>query len=117
VSDTGARNENFIASHLLKAIHWWQDNGFGEYGLYYVRTKDKREVDFLVTKDNQPWFLIEVKSSPKKGISKNLQYFQSLIGAQHAFQISIEADFVDADCFEIPYPVRVPARTFLSQLI
>jgi len=36
IADPGARAENFIASHLLKAVHWWTDNGFGEYGLYFL---------------------------------------------------------------------------------
>ena len=25
LSDPGAKSENFVASHLLKAIHWWTD--------------------------------------------------------------------------------------------
>jgi len=117
ISNPGARNENFVAGHLLKAVNWWQDTGFGEYGLYYIRTKDKREVDFLVTKNDQAWFLIEVKTSPNKELNKNLHYFQSLTGAKHAFQVSMDENFIDADCFEIEYPVRVPARSLLSQLI
>ncbi|MFH1762193.1 MAG: AAA family ATPase, partial [bacterium] len=72
VTDPGAKFENFIACHLLKAVHWWQDNGFGEYGLYYLRTKDKREVDFLVSKNEQAWFIVEAKLSGKRDINKNL---------------------------------------------
>ena len=47
----------------------------GEYGLYYLRTKDKIETDFLVTKDGAPWFLVEVKTKAK-GISPALYHFQ-----------------------------------------
>lgn len=60
VNDAGARSENFVASHLLKAVHWWTDNGFGDFGLYFLRTRDGREVDFLVTRNESPWFLVEV---------------------------------------------------------
>ncbi|MCD6413790.1 MAG: ATP-binding protein [Elusimicrobia bacterium] len=116
ISDKSARYENFIASHLLKAVNWWQDNGFGDFGLYYLRTKDKREVDFLITKDNLPWFLVEVKSSDCK-LSKHLEYFQDRTGAKHAFQVVIEKDFQNKDCFSFSYPVAVPATTFLSQLV
>ena len=36
----------------------------------------------------------------------------------HAFQVVLEADYVDADCFAKPRgPLVVPARTFLSQLL
>lgn len=117
IVDEGARNENFIASHLLKAVHWWNDIGFGDFGLYFLRTKDKREVDFLVTKDGKPWFLVEVKSSNRSSISRNLYYFHERLGTEQAFQVSIDADYVDANCFDSTGPVLVPARTFLSQLV
>lgn len=116
VREPGPRNENMIASHLLKAVHFWTDIGIGEFGLYFLRTKDKKEVDFVVTRDGTPWFLVEVKSS-HTAISPNLRYFQERIGALHAFQVTIDAPFVDADCFSVSYPVRVPAKTFLSQLV
>ena len=117
VDDVGARNENMVASHLLKAVHGWQDSGLGEYELYFLRTRDKREVDFLVTRNNQPWFLVEVKSSGNQPLNKNLAYFQQHTGAEHAFQVVVEADFVEADCFAMRHPVKVAARTFLSQLL
>jgi hypothetical protein len=35
-----------------------------------------------------------------------------------AFQVVLDADYVDADCFARPGgPLVVPARTFLSQLL
>jgi hypothetical protein len=112
----GARNENFIASHLLKAVQFWTDAGFGDYGLYYLRDKAKREVDFLVVKNGQPWFLVEAKNS-EKGISPALYYFQKETKASHAFQVSLDSPFVDRDCFTYNEPMRVPARTLLSQLV
>lgn len=66
--------ENFIASHLFKAVHFWTDRGLGEYQLYFLRDKEKREVDFLVVKNKQPWLLVEVKSSDNAGLSKSLFY-------------------------------------------
>jgi predicted AAA+ superfamily ATPase len=116
VDDPGAMHENLVACHLLKAVTWWQDQGFGEYGLHFLRTKDKREVDFLITENNKPWFLIEVKSSKSRPLSKQLEYFKTRTGAKHAFQIMMDADFEDANCFDYSYPVRVSARSFLSQL-
>lgn len=117
VVEGGARNENFIASHLLKAVHWWTDSGLGDYGLYFLRTKDKREVDFLVTRDDKPWFLVEAKSSADRSPSRNLDYFQTRTGAEHAFEVVMNAEYEEADCFAISHPVQVPARTLLSQLV
>jgi len=116
VDEVGARNENFVACHLLKAVNWWQDLGYGTYGLYYLRTKDKREVDFLVTRDGRPWFMVEVKSSSSKRIGSSLAYFQERTAAPHAFEVALDKHFEAVNCFEYDYPVRVPATTFLSQL-
>lgn len=66
VEDKGARFENLIASHLLKACHVWTDLGYGEFDLHYLRNKEKEEVDFLLTKDRRPWFAVEAKLSDSK---------------------------------------------------
>lgn len=117
VADVGARAENFVASHLLKAVHFWTDYGLGEYGLYYLRNKEKQEVDFLVTKDRVPWFLVEVKSGNGTQLSKALESFQVQTGAKHAFQVVLDLKYEDVDCFSYSEPVIVPAQTFLSQLV
>lgn len=116
VENEGQRNENLIASHLLKAVHFWTDCGLGDYGLYYLRTKEQHEVDFVVTKNDKPWFLVEVKSN-KVGLSKDLYRFQKETQAKHAFQVTISLPYVDRNCFEETKPIIVPARTFLSQLV
>jgi predicted AAA+ superfamily ATPase len=117
IENPGARAENFIANHLLKAIHFWTDNGLGEYELYFLRDKQNREIDFLVTKNNEPWFLVEVKLTLNSSISKSLYYFQEKTGAKHAFQVVLDLPYIDKDCFASTVPVIVSARTFLSQLV
>ncbi|NGX46705.1 MAG: hypothetical protein K1000chlam3_00066 [Chlamydiae bacterium] len=116
IEEEGQRNENLVASHLLKAVHFWTDCGLGDYGLYYLRTKEQREVDFVVTKNEKPWFLVEVKTN-KNSISKDLYRFQNETKAQHAFQVTLDLPYVDRNCFEEKTPIIVPARTFLSQLV
>jgi len=117
IEDIGFKTENFVASHLLKAVHFWTDIGLGEFDLYFVRDKEKRGVDFLVTKDNKPWFLVEAKHSNNNSISEHLYRFQEQIGAPHAFQAVYNLDFVNEDCFKYTNPVIVPLATLLSQLI
>ena len=116
-TDIGARNENFIASHLLKAVHMWTDLGIGQYELYFLRDKEKREVDFLVTKNQKPWFMVEVKSSNNDRLSPHLDVFRQQLNIDHVFQVSIEGDFINKDVFSIRKPIIVPAKTFLSQLM
>jgi len=116
-AEGGARYENLIASHLLKSVHWWTDRGLGNFGLYFLRDKTGREVDFLVVKDNTPWFLVEVKSGSDRVLNPALRYFQKQTKAAHAFQVVSRLPFVARDCFEHTTPLIVPAATFLSQLI
>jgi predicted AAA+ superfamily ATPase len=61
VVDEGARFENLIASHLLKACHLWTDAGEGIFELHYLRNKEKQEIDFLITRDGEPWLPVEAK--------------------------------------------------------
>lgn len=84
--------------------------------LYYLRTKDKIEVDFFVTKNGKPWFIVEVKTKAQ-GLSSALYHFQKATKAPHAFQLAFDLPFINKNCFEEQGPIVVPARTFLSQLV
>lgn len=115
VSDPVARQKTFVACHLLKAVESWSDLGLGRFGLRYVRDKLGREVDFLVTRDDRPWFLVAVGNDHRP--SECLARFQSATRARHAFQLVFDAPFLDTDCFAgSPGPAVVAARTLLSQL-
>ena len=116
ISDVGKRNETIVACHLLKAVEYWTDMGFGTCELYYIRDKQKKEADFLVSKDGNPWFVVEVKSSDTK-LSPALRSYQSATGAKHAFQVVFNLPFENVDCFKYNEPTVVPALTFLSQLV
>ncbi|MBU1701497.1 MAG: AAA family ATPase [Candidatus Eisenbacteria bacterium] len=117
IDDAGDKSETFVACHLLKAVDGWNDMGLGKFELGYLRDKEKREVDFVVVRDGTPWFLVEVKYRDES-LSRNLRYFQDQVKAPFAFQVIIDAEYVDADCFASPRdPLVVPAKTFLSQLL
>jgi len=114
--DSGAKTENFIACHLRRSTELWTQLGLGQFDLFYLRDKEKRGVDFLVTRDQQPWFLVEVKQSGSKNLSPSLSRFQQQLGAPHAFQVALDEAFVEENCFAHNTPIIVPAKTFLSQI-
>ncbi|MBI3268226.1 MAG: ATP-binding protein [Planctomycetes bacterium] len=117
VAEPGKRAETFLACHLLKAAQGWTDLGLGAFELRYLRDKEKRAVDFVLVRDRKPWALVEVKLAEDR-IGPALAHFQGQTGAPYAFQAVMEADYVAADCFALPRgPMRVPARTLLSQLL
>lgn len=115
VEDPGARAETFVACHLLKAVESWEDLGLGKFELRYLRDKEGREVDFVVVRDERPWFLAEVKRA-EEAMSPALRLFQEQTGASHAFQVVVDLPYVDGDPFARSDPCVVPARTLLSQL-
>ena len=117
IDDPGQKAETFIACHLLKAVEGWNDMGLGTFQLGYLRDLNQREIDFIVIKNGVPWCLVEAKKAARK-IAPSLKYFQEQLKVPFAFQVAMEADYVDADCFKSASgPMMVPARTFLSQLL
>ncbi len=86
VKSEGARFENLIGSHLLKFVNYlFQRDGY-KTDLHYLRNVDKKEVDFLVTVDNKPWFAVEVKLS-ETSPSDNLIYFMERLKIPFNFQV------------------------------
>jgi hypothetical protein len=61
VPEKAACFENYVAVELRGLVDLWTDWGAGPYELMYVRTRDGRETDFLILKNNTPWLLIETK--------------------------------------------------------
>lgn len=86
LEDPGKRFENFIAVQLQRAVSAWNEWGKGAYQLMYVRTKDGREVDFVITERAKPYLLIECKMN-EKNLVPNLIYFKNRIKVPATFQV------------------------------
>ena len=71
---SGPRFENLVATHLLKRLHFLEDEHGHRAQLHYIRDKEGREVDFAIVIDGQLQELIEVKTSDES-ISPSLRYY------------------------------------------
>lgn len=91
VVDEGARFENLVASHLLKWCHFTQDWGLPPLDLRYVRDREKREVDFLLTLNKKPWALIEAKLSDTSP-APSMGYFAERLKARHRIQVVLDCE-------------------------
>ena len=49
IENENLRFENLVALHLLKAVRLWKAMGEGDPLLNYIRDKEKREVDFVLS--------------------------------------------------------------------
>lgn len=86
VEDESIRLENMVALHLLKFCHFLIDTEGYKSQLYYLRDKEQREVDFLVTVGNKIWFCVEVKASYKE-IPSSLRYFASKLNIPFVYEV------------------------------
>ena len=112
VENEGARFENLVASHLLKFTNYLFERDGYKIGLFYLRNVDKKEVDFLVTVDNKPWFAVEVKLS-ETSPSSNLSYFKDRLNIPFNFQI-VKQEGIDS----LKNEIRImSASKFLSGFI
>lgn len=63
IKDPAARFENMVALELWRGVTAWNDMGFGNFTLHFIKNKERQEVDFLLARDNEPFLLIEAKTS------------------------------------------------------
>ena len=91
VLEPGARFENMIACHLLKACDYWTDIGEGHFQLFYLRNKEKEEIDFLVVRDKRPWLAVEAKLSDTAP-SRHFTKFARYLGLSRALQLVASSD-------------------------
>ncbi len=116
IDNDGMKFENFVASHLLKFINFWSEQGYEKFELYYLRDLDNHEVDFLIVKNQEPWLMVEAKSKDQH-ISKNIYCFQQQLQPMWVLQVIKDLSFSQKSCFQEKEIWSVPATTFLSQLV
>ena len=112
IEDDGPKFENMIASHLLKYVHFIRDYFGITCTLNYIRTRDKKELDFLISIKNKPWFGVECKLS-NQNISQQLHYFKKTLNIPTLYQVlkKPNIDFIQNDIHVLS------ADKFLSALI
>ncbi|MDD5226766.1 MAG: ATP-binding protein [Candidatus Omnitrophica bacterium] len=116
VKDVGARLENMVAGHLLKSCQAWTDCAIGEFELFYVRDKQKREVDFLLTRDQKVFALIEVKSGQSRPTNA-LLHFQAVLKPQFCIQVVADENRERRTLLSHPGVSVISVRRFLGSLV
>jgi predicted AAA+ superfamily ATPase len=116
VNNEGSRFENMIAGHLLKSCHAWTDCAMGEFDLHYIRDKQKREVDFLITKNKKTWALIEVKSGQTTP-TPALVHYKNILQPKFCFQVVKEKKKEKLSSLSHPGIQSICVERFLSALV
>jgi uncharacterized protein len=108
--DKGARLENLLACALLKELNFIEDTTGESTRLHYLRTKDGKEIDFLITIANKPTHMIEAKWSDAAPASA-FSHFKSFLPSIQ--QIQLVKDLSR----ETMYPNGVEIRKLIPWLI
>jgi len=101
--DNGVKLENIVATSILKELHRLEDVlGASAAKLHFLRTKDGKEIDFLVVINSKPYCLIEVKWSDDTP-SKHFPHFESYFVKTKKIQLvkEIKRDKTYPDGLEI----------------
>ena len=86
VPEPGPRFENFMAAQLLKYCHFLEDTEGYRMDLRFLRDTDKREIDFVVIRENKPVFAVECKTGDRD-VSPALHYFKDRTPIPDFFQV------------------------------
>lgn len=89
LNDQSARIENMVALHLLKTAHFLYDSEGRRAELFFLRDREGREVDFLLTVDKKPWLAVEVKQNDKEP-SPYLKYFGERLKIPFQYQVVLD---------------------------
>ena len=84
----GPRFENLVASQLLKYCHWVEDTEGHAMELRFLRDTDKREVDFVVLRNREPFFAVECKSGDRS-LSPAIRYFAERTPIPRFYQVHL----------------------------
>lgn len=84
--EPGMKLENLVACSLLKEIHFREDCLGEKWGLYYLKNKDGREIDFFITKQETPALMLEVKWSGAER-SPSFSFFEKYLAGVNKIQI------------------------------
>jgi len=85
ISDNGAKFENVVTVSLLRHVYSLRDYKGINASLQYVRTRDKKEIDFCIARDGGIEFLVEAKKG-HADVSAALKYFHEKYDLK-AFQV------------------------------
>lgn len=112
IADEGIRFENFVACQLLKYCHFVENTEGYPMEIRYIRDTDKREVDFVVLKENKPLFAVECKLRDRE-IPQSMFYFSERTKIPSFYLVHLgKKDFEHATA-----PVRVlPFNSFAKEL-
>lgn len=99
VHSAPARFENLVASNLLKYCDLLKDRDGERMELRFVRDSNRREIDFIILKNNKPDFAVECKTGESE-VSPQIRYFSSRLNIPKYYQVHLGKKHVEKSEFK-----------------
>lgn len=114
IKDPSVRFENMVAAEVFRAVALWNDMGYGDFSLHFIRNKEHQEVDLMIANNREPFLLLEAKLTDIQP-SKSLIYFQRTLNIP-AVQLTGSGDGYNLVSNGISKILIAPAYQWLSQM-
>lgn len=62
-SNSAKQFENYVAVEIKTLVELWTDAGIANFDMNFLRSRDGKETDFLILRDQEPWMMLEAKLS------------------------------------------------------
>lgn len=108
-NNNGARLENVVACALLKELQFIEDTKGLQTSLHFLRTKDGKEIDFVICIERKPVLMLEVKWSDETP-ANSFQHFNQFLPKAKKIQLVKELKR------EKTYPDKLEIRSLLQWL-
>ena len=103
-----------VALELYRAVTNWNDMGFGNFKLHFIKNKEQQEVDFLIADDHKPLLLVETKLTATQPVSALKKFLRVLnVPAVQLFEKGNSFKIVSNDDHRI---LLAPASQWLATL-
>ena len=106
----GKQFENLMACQLLKYCHFIEDTQGYKMELQFIRDTDKREIDFVVLKQEKPIFAVECKVKDST-IPKAIYYFRKRTSIPKFYQVHLGTEDYELDKIRV-----LPFSAFCKEL-
>jgi predicted AAA+ superfamily ATPase len=107
--NNGSRLENVVACAILKELQFLEDTKGIKTGLHYLRTKDGKEIDFLICLEGKPHLMLEIKWADEEPV-KSFQHFSTQLPQVDKLQLVKELKR------EKTYPNGIAVRSLIPWL-
>lgn len=96
VTGEAEKYENYVAVELKARVDLWNSTLVDTYALCFLKTRDGKETDFLITKNSTPFIMFEAKLS-SENIEKHHYLHSEMLGKIPYVQLTAKSNIIKVE--------------------